>query len=158
MTKVTNLLSAPAIAFLSLLSSILRDRKQCVHGSSARNAPRRRGKPGTLQRFRGALTLTLCDAGVTDARMLSAEPGVRFVRTGFRAAEAETSAPHRSPWFTNSCIANRESSPTAWPALFNNRACRLCALATAAANRMSVRFRNAGQQNLGETRSEEHTS
>ena len=45
--------------------------------------------------------------------------------------------PHRSPCFNNSCIASRESSPIAWPALFNNRACRPCALATAAANACS---------------------
>ena len=32
------------------------------------------------------------------------------------------SLPHRSPCFTNSCIASIESAPIAWPALFNNRA------------------------------------
>jgi hypothetical protein len=48
------------------------------------------------------------------------------------AAGAELSAPYRSPCFTNSCSAVRESPPMDWPAVFNKRACLLCALATAA--------------------------
>jgi len=75
--------------------------------------------------------------------------GARAGRLAF-AAEAETSAPHRSPFFTNSCIARRDSSPIAWPA-FQQSGVPALRPGNGRGQRMSVRFGNAGQQNLGET-------